>query len=609
MFAISETLCRADHPSSPMAMDGYNTCRVERSGTEKGGGGLCLLYRDSLTASEWLPSVPSHLQYIQKERQWLLISSNTEKIAFLHIYLACQSFKSDAFLTWNEDLLSLVTKEAIMLKKQGFVVLSLGDYNTRVGQLPGLEGNTPDTNGNTPMFMTFISEVNLLIINTLPISKGVFTRFMDESGRPGTRSLLDYGLIDADRGHKVSSFVIDHEARFACGSDHALLECTLEVGAERKMTWAFQEALQYEIKDSTNFNGYKTCLDIHVSDIPLHTFSELSLDQMLPHISESIHKSATKSLGIKVKKRIRNKKIPKDILSKIRLKNELSCSLAQAHHTSDDHELARMKAALTDLKGEIKDMIINVKLKQRNHLRSRVLAADPTRRRFWRFLKHQSKAAGSITALKDTSDQMVFKQDEIEDCVIGHFEKIFQGKRCPVYPMDAPVSQVDLAIQEIDDILCQEAPQFAPDYFEKKVCSPYSFSELDETLQNLPNNKAAGYDRIPNELLKNSSYKFKQYILAFLNKIMEEGAVPEALNVGKCVLIYKVLSKPQQNLLYNIKPTLTVVGLIEIDFAHPLHPRSRHVNKNICILGRRQSTAVKLPPYYHPFQLAPLGDC
>ena len=45
---------------------------------------------------------------------------------------------------------------------------------------------------------------------------------------------------------------------------------------------------------------------------------------------------------------------------------------------------------------------------------------------------------------------------------------------------------------------------------------------------------------MPNELLKNGSTRFKQYLLEFLNKILEEGVVPEALNTGKCMLIYKM---------------------------------------------------------------------
>ena len=104
------------------------------------------------------------------ERQWLLISNNNEKIAFLHVYIACQTNKTDSFLTWNEDLFFLISQEAINLRRQGFVVLSLGDYNSRIGCVPGLEANTPDLNKNTPMFLNFLSEVSLLILNTLPIS-------------------------------------------------------------------------------------------------------------------------------------------------------------------------------------------------------------------------------------------------------------------------------------------------------------------------------------------------------------------------------------------------------------------------------------------------------
>ena len=94
--------------------------------------------------------------------------------------------------------------------------------------MKGLEGNTPDHNQNTPMFLNFLTEVNLLIINTLPIAKGLFTRFMDSSGRPGTRSLLDYGLVDHDKSNTVTPFIIDESARVECGSNHALLECIIE---------------------------------------------------------------------------------------------------------------------------------------------------------------------------------------------------------------------------------------------------------------------------------------------------------------------------------------------------------------------------------------------
>ena len=183
------------------------------------------------------------------ERQWLLLGN---KCAFLHIYIACQTTRSDSYLQWNEDLFQLVTGEAILLRRQGICCLAMGDFDTRVGQMDGLEGNTSDTNSNFPMFTTFIQQVNMTILNTLPISQGLFTRFMDKAGTTGSKSLLDYGLIDNDHLNTVTSFTIDEEARFSCGSDHALLECIINVDNRPSVQWSYSEAVHYNITPSTN---------------------------------------------------------------------------------------------------------------------------------------------------------------------------------------------------------------------------------------------------------------------------------------------------------------------------------------------------------------------
>ena len=128
-------------------------------------------------------------------------------------------------MQWNDDLFALITQEALDLKQQGFIIMAMGDFNSRVGQLPGLENNTPDKNRNTSKFIRFVEEIHLLIINTLPISRGgVFSRFDDDKGN---HSLLDYALIGSENSDLVSSFVIDENARISCGSDHALLLCKL----------------------------------------------------------------------------------------------------------------------------------------------------------------------------------------------------------------------------------------------------------------------------------------------------------------------------------------------------------------------------------------------
>ena len=125
------------------------------------------------------------------------------------------------------------------------------------------------------------------------------------------------------------------------------------------------------------------------------------------------------------------------------------------------------------------------------------------------------------------------------------FGKIFKVQRIPITPTN-PISQQNqdkLTLLEMEQILGQNTPNLNHDHFENEVCTPYSFTELGEALDKLPNGKSTGYDSIPNELLKNVSFKFKIYLQTFLNRILEDGKVPEALNIGKCMLIFKVIIK------------------------------------------------------------------
>ena len=431
--------------------------------------------------------------HVRNERQWLLVNSGKEKIAFLHTYIACQNNRDNSFLSWNEDLFFLLSQEAMKLKQQGFTILAMGDFNSRVGAIAGLDGNTPDHNQNTPLFFNFLNEVNLLIINTLPIAKGLFTRFLDSSGRPGTRSLLDYGLIDHEKANTVTSFVIDPEARVECGSDHALLICTLVFADKPRMAWSFHDPIHYNFQGA-DFQDYQRYLDAAMT-VPISQFTGQSTTEMLGHITETIDTSAKHTFGFKVFKKRRGRKLPKEVIQMIRKKNTLTRKLNSSSVDLSPPEVLLVRQEIDNLKAQVKEKISVIKLQRRSKLRSKLLLKDPTRKRFWRFLKGQMKAAGKITALTNKSGQMVFEQEDIEEAVLVHFENIFEGKRVPVYTADPCVDQVQLALADIEQLLGQTEAVFAPDHFEEHVCRPYSSAELDQILQKLPSGKASGYDR------------------------------------------------------------------------------------------------------------------
>ena len=106
----------------------------------------------------------------------------------------------------------------------------------------------------------------------------------------GRRSLLDYGLIDDDHVGTVSSFVIDEDARYACGSDHALLEAKIIFGHTLKTPWKFEKVFQYNYNNNSNFTGFQNTLDTLITKLPIQDFAQMRPADMLPQISESLRK-------------------------------------------------------------------------------------------------------------------------------------------------------------------------------------------------------------------------------------------------------------------------------------------------------------------------------
>ena len=359
MLALSETLGREGKPDILKKVPGYELWLAERSGLAKGGGGLALFYKETLMAHEWRPHIDNEYKYVEKERQWLLIHGDgNNRIAFLNCYIACQSFTSDAFIQWNEDLFHMLSKEAVYLRQKGFMLLAMSDFNTRVGQIPGLEGNLPDVNRNFPMFTNFITESSLLIMNTLPMCRGLFTWFNRDQ-----KSLLDYGLVDTDHVQKISSFSIDEDARFACMSDHALLECEVAFQASPKVSKSSPDVIRYNFHERSDFKGYTTYLECMLSTINLDSFSRLTTPEMLKHITNNIHGAAMQTFGFKVDRKNKRSTLPKDIREAIDKKQVVAHQLQLSIISKNKEQELKFQREYNKLKIKVDKDISDLRIK------------------------------------------------------------------------------------------------------------------------------------------------------------------------------------------------------------------------------------------------------
>ena len=167
----------------------------------------------------------------------------------------------------------------------------------------------------------------------------------------------------------------------------------------------------------------------------LHPSHSIFLYDSRPDVTAYLWKYnslSNENLWFKSQEEKRGQKLPISIISKLKEKNALAYNLHSSRHLMAAQEVIQCQHKIDTMKDAIKDTIFTHKLHCRHKLRSKLLLADPTRKKCWRFLKGQIKSAGNISATYDKTGKMVFDQHEIKEAVVEHFGTIFRGERCPI---------------------------------------------------------------------------------------------------------------------------------------------------------------------------------
>ena len=122
-----------------------------------------------------------------------------------------------------------------------------------------------------------------------------------------------------------------------------------------------------------------------------------------------------------------------------------------------------------------------MRLRRRARLRSKLLLKDPTRKKFWRFLKNHMRGAGKISALVTEEKEMVFDQEKIEAEVLKHFKTRFSASSSPLDKQKINDNeQVTKAMDEINQMLGEKQQDSNPkrdDAQTSSICSLHTNSK------------------------------------------------------------------------------------------------------------------------------------
>ena len=233
--------------------------------------------------------------------------------------------------------------------------------------------------------------------------------------------------------------------------------------------------------------------------------------------------------------------LPPRIVKHIKVRRLLQSKLHQLRiappMTHNDHTLITHVEGLLRLQqARVKHLLAEHKHARAGRIRQRLLQNDTRINNFWKFVKQHCKATQKLTASYNETGDVVFSQKEISDEVVRKWTQVFSGQLDPVFPdsQQPPLPNLDPSHPLLADL-----PLYEPTQHESYLCRPFTPTTLNAILDKLKDHKSNGIDNIPSEVLKYSCGALKEYLLAFYNKILEQGLVPESLNAIKCVLIHK----------------------------------------------------------------------
>ena len=411
-----------------------------------------------------------------------------------------------------------------------------------------MEENHPSTNANTPFFREFVSTLNLVILNTLPQSSGLFTHFFARAGFAPSESVLDYGLFDNEHSEMVSSFCIDSDARYLCGSDHAMLTATIEFGVTERIAVHQNEVTYYHLPVDDNYTKFYEELDPLLLARPTEDFKKMSLDDQHLHLVNSLTEVCQKQfLRPSRFRHKRRTKLPRRLVQLIRLERLLKRELRGLRaETLRDPALQPVLDEVLRLlslhSGSVADQLSLLSLARRRRVQTHLLRKDPTLRKFWQFIRSESLSSHRITAAYDSGGKVVFDVPQVHESVLSTWGEVFSGQRDPLFPPGStpPLSPDFTSIpSEVRKSLVAGLPEYQPDFHEDVVCRPFTRVSLSSSLSQLKGGKSRGPDNLPAEVLKFHSPTLLTYLLIFYNNIFQVGLVPEMLNLMKCILLHK----------------------------------------------------------------------
>ena len=496
IFCLTETKVEG-HDFQP---EGIKIISKQRSRkTESFGGGLALGYREDANVE---------LEEIGvKSNDILAVDGrvNNTKFRIVLCYFGSKKLVKGTDYQKNRNLQKQVEK--LMEVDPGISLLVLGDFNGRLAQLE--EGKATDPNGE--MLEAWVEHHNMHHLNTLDTCDGTYT-FSTVNGK----SAIDHILTNDILFDKHISMFIDEDKAMLNISDHNLVRAWFQTGNDN-----YHIPRKKPVKTITWISREQVKIDKCVIDFKSKIGKKVSFKSCMGKIKTSVEHAMRRKMKRRSggKKKLTLKAAPwvdEELIVNIKLRSRYSREWRFSRKRGDPEEIVeRYKRSYIDQKS--KTAIMTQDKKSQWEIK-KIEETWKDSKTFWRMIAELLGKGkdGNVEAFIFTEEG---EREEIMECRRNFIEawtsKVYQKLRKADFSFwSDKVSGVKKKMEEL----------MAEGNHEIMECPPITMKELEDTINNMKNNKASGVDNIPAEVMKAlmKDREAKYYVLKCFNKALTE---------------------------------------------------------------------------------------
>ena len=614
---ILETKRRAEEEGLDISVPGYSVHETRRSNNagDRDGGGIAVYTRmsEGILFKQHKPDIAEQDNaFVNSERIWVTVQSQSSKTAICGLYLGCQ-YGDDRYGNWNDTIYQVVQQEAFALRSQGFRIVYLGDFNGHIGNNPrdgGILGNKLGVNQNGLRLLNFITNTDSVNINAMcktpgdwstRVCNGLWTR-----QRGGYSSIIDFALISREHSNTVVSMLVDDKGNLGGGSDHnwIMLDITDRFVTKKRITNLEVKKDRWNIVEDQDWSAFQT----HTSASSCNIGTG-GVDRLASDISTSILKALHDTIGLKKTNNVRKPRLlPPPLVQEIRVRDQLERnwkSLNSIHANLGSPLVAAAESLFNVQHAKVAELLVNFRTAKRSSIIQKCSGSSTkARRNFWSHISPNKKQTSNISAIVDPmSGAVKCNIDEIKKGTEEHLIAVFQGSHEMIEPPNNSVPHFEHSYSTVRE----PVPGALPDHEYSVDPSPslpsvdssgtierdpttwmnreFSSNEIKSVLKTLKNGKAYGWDQIPNEALKNLPDCMVDKITLLFNKIMSSGRIPKGWNRGRVTLVHK---RGPREILGNYRPITVLVSLSAL-YSKVLNERLIMVTETHKLLGEIQN--------------------